>query len=306
MISDAFALGIDMGGTKIATGLVSTDGRLVAKTKGPNKKKSPDTIFQCLLSQIDQVMEMARVCSKDITGIGFSIPAVIERDKGIINWAPNIPALNGFPLRDVLEEKTRLPVFLGFDGHMAALGEHWVGVGKDVRNLILLIIGTGVGGAIIADGKLILGSTGQAGAFGWMIHGEAHPRTSKLGWLEGQTAGPWILELARSKGQFSSTEEVFAGAASGSKIAQQVIDHVGQLLGLTVSSLVSALDTELVVLTGGVGSNGRLLIPTITDYVKQYSQPYIADNVSIKISELGAEAAILGAAKVVFDAKVFS
>lgn len=299
---NALALGIDMGGTKIATGLVSADGSLLAKTKGLNKKDSAETILDCIMNQVDQVIETLEYQMSSVRGVGFSIPAVIDRDRGIIKWAPNIPALNNFPLRDVLEKRLRLPVYLGFDGHMAALGEHWVGVGKDVRNMILLIIGTGVGGAIIADGRLIFGSTGQAGAFGWMVHGEAHPKSFKLGWLEGQTAGPWILELAQSKGHFSTTEEVFAEAALGNKTAQEVIRHVGELLGRALSSLVSALDTELVVLTGGVGSKGQLLVPVITDCIKKYSQPYIADRVSVKVSQLGAEAAILGAAKVVFDA----
>jgi glucokinase len=302
MKPSTFALGIDMGGTKVATGLVSKDGRIVAETFGANRKDSPQTILECLSAQIDQVIEKIGISSADIAGIGLSIPAVMDRDEGAIEWAPNIPALNGFPLRDALQECIGLPVYLGFDGHLAALGEHWVGAGKYVQNMILLIIGTGVGGAIVADGRLIIGSTGLAGAFGWMVHGHEHHRQRELGWLEGQTAGPWILELANTRGQFATTAEVFACAAAGNLAAIEVIEHVGRLLGMAISSLVSALDTELVVLTGGVGSNGELLIPIISQYVREYSQPYIAKKASVIVSELGADAAIVGAAKLAFDA----
>jgi glucokinase len=301
-----FAVAVDIGGTKIAAGAVASDGRLAHRTAVPTPPGDSHALLDAVVSLVRGVCAAA---GGRPAGVGVAVAGAVDPDRGEVHYAPNIPALHEFPLRRLLAEAVGHPVLVGFDGHLAALGEHWVGAGRGCRNMVLLTVGTGIGGGLILDGRLYRGSDNLAGAAGWMIAdpaalGAAGSRS--VGNLESVSAGPAIAAGHRQAGNGAggpppaSAEDVLAAARAGDQHAQAVLSDAGRFLAHAVTGIVSLLNPEKVIIGGGLGSTGIFLAP-VRAAVTAFAQPTSRHRVLIETAALGPDAALAGAARALFE-----
>jgi glucokinase len=299
-----FAIAVDIGGTKIAAGGVTRDGRLAHGAAVPTPRDDPQALLDAVVSLIRGVREAA---SGRPAGIGVAVAGAVDPDSGEVHYAPNIPALRACPLRRLLSDAIGLPVLVGFDGHLTALGEHRAGAGRGARNMVLLTVGTGIGGGLILDGRLYRGSDNLAGAAGWMIAdpaalGAAGSRS--LGNLESVAAGPAIAAAHRpldgDRVCDLSAEDVLAAARTGDQQAQAVLSEASGFLAHAVTGMVSLLNPDKVIIGGGLGSTGVFLAP-VRAAVAAFGQPTSRRRVMIETAALGADAALVGAACALFE-----
>jgi glucokinase len=229
-------------------------------------------------------------------------------------WAPNLPGWKRVPLKRLLERALARPVFVEGDRNMQALAEAWLGGGRGARNLVFLTVGTGIGAGIIADGRLIPGARGAAGAAGWLVT-ESRWRTAfgRVGCLEFLSAGPAVArtaaralrknpsslvkKLARTQRGTITAEIVAAAGRHGDATARRVLEEVGASLGRGVASIICLLNPELVVLGGGLAGAGELIFRPLRRAVLKWGQPLAARQARIVRSRLGEDAGILGAAR---------
>jgi glucokinase len=298
-----FAVAVDIGGTKIAAGAVARDGQVAHRVSVPTPGDDPGALVDAVVSLIGSVREAA---SGRAAGVGVAVAGAVDPDSGDVRYAPNIPGLQEVPLRRLLSEAAGLPVLVGFDGHLTALGEHRAGAGRGCRNMVLLTVGTGIGGGLILDGRLYRGSDNLAGAAGWMIADPATLATAgsrSVGNLESVSAGPAIAAShgrAGDGGGGASAEDVLAAAEAGDRHAQQVLSDAGRFLAHTVTGIVSLLNPEKVIIGGGLGSTGIFLAP-VREAVAAFAQPTSGHRVVIETAALGPDAALIGAACALFE-----
>jgi len=299
----AFAVGVDVGATKIAAGAVATNGRLAGSVCVPTPRSDARALLDAVVSLVRGVCEAA---GGHPAGVGVAVAGAVDPARGDVHYAPNIPALHEFPLRRLLSEAVGLPVLVGFDGHLTALGEHRMGAGRGCRNMVLLTVGTGIGGGLILDGRLYRGSDNLAGAAGWMV---ADPATvdaagsRSVGNLENVSAGPAIAAVHRPAGigdGHTSAEDVLAAARAGDQDAQEVLSEASRFLGHAVTGIVSLLNPEKVIIGGGLGSTGIFLAP-VRAAVAAFAQPTSGRRVVIETAALGPDAALVGAACALFE-----
>lgn len=307
MTTEYVAVAVDIGGTKVSAGLVDGDGKLLYRTAMPTDPSRLDDLTDRVLALIDDVIDQAK---QEIAGVGIGIAAAVDPAAGHVLWAPNIPGWVDIPLGRIVHEATGLPANVGFDGHFAALGEHWVGGGRGVRNMVLVIIGTGVGGGLILDGRLYHGAQNLAGAVGWMI---AQPNTldtelsRSFGNVESLVSGPAIVRSAeQSRGDDAqhtepvTSESVVQCALNGDAVSQDILRRAGDCLGRAVAGIVSLLNPELVLLGGGVGSTG-VYLDAVREAVDSFAQPVSRSGVRVEQALLGNDAGLIGAARAVFQ-----
>jgi glucokinase len=297
-----FAAAVDIGGTKIAAGAVARNGQLAHRTAVPTPGDDPHALLDAVVGLIRGVCQAA---GGRPAGVGVAVAGAVDPDRGQVHYAPNIPALHECPLRELLSEAVGLPVLIGFDGHLSALGEYWAGAGRGTRNMVLLTVGTGIGGGLILDGRLYRGSDNLAGAAGWMIADPAAlgaPGSRSVGNLESVSAGPAIAAAHRSAGQGggASAEDVLAAARAGDQRAQAVLGDAGRFLAHAVTGMVSLLNPDKVIIGGGLGSTGIFLDP-VRAAVAGFAQPTSRRRVIIETAALGPDAALVGAAHALFE-----
>ncbi|MBE3599293.1 MAG: ROK family protein [Limnochordaceae bacterium] len=294
-------IAVDVGGTQLRAARVTCDGRVVERAALP--VSAPDDGAALTRQLLDLVRPLL---VPDAGAVGVGLPAVIDRKSGRVEWAPHLPGWNGTPLAGALAEELEMPVVLEYDGHAAALGEHWVGAGRGVEDMVCLVVGTGVGGGIIAGGRLIRGHTNLAGATGWMgvpTRADVHdPELSGMGVLEGLIAGPGIERAAaRRIGCPIPSKEVFDKAAAGDPDCGAIVRDALEHLSWGLINVVSMLDPALVLLGGSVGLRLGAYAADLEATVRKFAQPWSARRVRIAPAGLGGDAGLLGAARSALD-----
>ena len=294
MAASPHAIGIDVGATKVAAGLVDTSGRVRERIQEPLTSQGG-------VAAVRQVVRLAeRLALRTApVGIGVAVPAVVDGLGREVVWAPNIRGWRHVGLADAVEQQLRVPVRLEYDGHAAVLGEQWIGAGRGIARMVMLVVGTGIGGGMVLDGRLYRGADGLAGAAGWLTSGacRVEPRQATL---ELAAAGPALARRGRAVD--GRAESVFAAEVAGDAEARQTIDATADRLGMAVADIVSLLNPDLVVLGGGMcsGVASTRLLPRIRQVVRKCSQPFAARRVRVVCSRLGVDAGLIGAARAVF------
>ena len=316
-MAPSYILAADIGGTKTATAVISSTGEILQISKAPTDLSGPPALIDQITTMLQAAHMRAGVNIADVLGLGVGIPAVIDADHKVIVWAPNLPGWENFPLHDELAARLNLPVRIEYDGHTAVLGEWWLGAGQGYQNVVFVIVGTGIGGGMILDGRLYRGASQLAGAAGWFVLGTqrmSDKYARGLGHWESLAAGPGIARLAAEKLRRSSKPSilrdqgldsydeltariVFDAARQGDTLACDVVRHIGEILGVGIANIVSLMNPEVVIVGGGVGVQSDLLINRIRDVVLYNAQPISAKAVQIVPSQLGENAGLLGAAK---------
>jgi glucokinase len=310
-IGNKDVIAVDLGGTKVIVALVSVSGVIRYRIQEPTCQEGGDLGIQQIIRMVRSLFEQNKLDAADIAGMCIGLPAVLEKDTDFVIWGPNLNGWKNIDAVALFEEALGLAVFLEYDGHTAALGEWWQGAGRGYSSMVDIIIGTGVGGGIILDGKLVRGRNRLAGAAGWFaITDNCHSQredSKKNGHWESMVAGPGIRQrtldalpafpqsLLHHYEDFSA-KEVFA-LFHQDALAKKIVEETAELMGLGLANIVSILNPEIIVLGGSIGQHqGDLLLPLIGSVVKAWAQPISAEDIVFVSSKLGSDAGIYGAA----------
>ncbi len=307
-------LAVDLGGTKIITAIVSGDGQVLARERSltlANEGLPP--VINRLLLAIAHLLDSRNMKPSGLDSISIAAAGGIDIVKGLVTSSPNLPGWHDVPLREIVGNKYHVDTFLLNDASAAALGEHRFGAGRGVKNLVLLTVGTGIGGGIIIDGKLYNGSSGSAGEIGHMTIDVNGPRDTcgNTGCLEALVSGPVMERQAKERinqGERSSlvemvgkieditAEDIGAAARAGDPLSLDIIGGAATYLGVGMVNLVNIFNPELIIVGGGAAKLGDLLLEPARKVVQERAFRISSQAVRIVTAELGNEAGILGAA----------
>ena len=304
-----YALGVDVGGTKIAAGVVTSDGRILHKTTAPTPR-DPDHVVQHILAVITDL----RRHYPDVAAVGVGAAGMVDWPSGHIRWAPN-NSYSDLPLQQLLAEGSGLPATVENDANAAAWAEAAVGAGAGLGNVIALTIGTGVGAGIILNGELQRGETGIAGEAGHIIInpvGGEPCGCGATGCLEAMASGTALGRagrraaaadpagrLAQLAGTAASVtgETVYQAALAGDPTARHLFDQLGYWLGAGIASLVNLFDPQLVILGGGLVTTGDLLLtPAHASFERFVFARTHRELPALALAQMGTDAGLIGAA----------
>jgi glucokinase len=313
-MSASDVIAIDLGGTKVAAGLVAPNGAVVRRAVEPTDVTSEDTV----LAQLERII--ATLADGGFAALGVGVPSTIDQRSGMAVTSVNIP-LAGVDLRERLHELFDVPVTIENDGNAAAVAEHRLGAARGARHVVMLTLGTGVGGGLILENHLYRGAVGAAGELGHItIDLDGPPCQGACpgrGHLEALASGLAADGLADRAAAERPDGDLGRAAAAGRKVdshllvelaaagpgdARDVLDHVGFHLGVGIADFVNVFNPELVVIGGGFAEAGELLLDSARKVVAEGALPPAKDEVRIVMAELGSDAGLIGAALVAFDA----
>ena len=289
-------LGIDFGGTKTSLALVDQDGRILARAERASHDGGRPLPWDALASWASDALRSAGLAWPELDGVGAIVPGIYDPQSGRA-WAPNLWGRDEVELRAALAPRLGAPLTIDSDRSGYVLGESWLGAARGARDVVFLAVGTGIGAGILADGRVLRGAHGVAGAVGWLATGrDLGPRHGELGCFEAEAAGP---ALAR-RGGAASAEAVVAAARAGDPAARRAVSETVEVLAMGIASLISVLNPELVVLGGGVMQAQDLFLEPIRAAVPRWAQPTAARQCRIVATALGPDAGVLGAARLAF------
>ncbi|PWC05367.1 ROK family protein [Agromyces badenianii] len=302
------AIGVDLGGTKTAVGLVTEGGVVLARASAPTPASNgPGAVLDTVVSLARAVIGGAEV-DTIVSGCGVGAAGVIDSELGVVTSATDsLPGWAGTRVRDVLAAELELPVAVVNDVHAHALGEALHGAGAGSGTVLMIAAGTGVGGALVVDGRVHAGRRGVSGHFGHVssIEADGRPCTcGGAGHLEAVASGPAMCAVYRERsGDPTVTDgrEVVRRAEAGDPHGQASVALAGRALGRTIGGLVNALDPDVVIVGGGLAAAGELWWAALRDGVDSERMALLADT-PIVGAALGADAAIVGAAALVIQA----
>ena len=280
-------LAIDLGGTKLATAVVSEGGEILAFRKDTVRKSSPEDTIEQIASEAEAVV---RECGVPVAGAGLIVPGIADPKRGA--WAPNLWGDADVALAAPLGRRIGVPLTVESDRTGYVIGEHWLGISRGCSDVLFVAVGTGIGVGILAGGEVVRGVGGAAGAAGWMmLRGEGS------GCWESEASGPAI---ARAAGR-GSAEEVIAAAAAGDDKCCGILSNAAGVLGMGVANLVSLFNPEMVVLGGGLMQAADVFLEPIRDGVRKWGNPRAVRQVRIELSVLGDKAGLFGAARLALN-----
>lgn len=295
-----------MGGTNLRAAAVSSDGKLLEKISGRTELSAGrEAVVDDMVHSILSLRQKLGDCR--LAGVGIGVPGFILMEKGYIVGSNNLPQFENYPVRDEIEKRLGTPVILENDANAAAMGEKWIGAGKDVDDLVLLTLGTGIGGGIIADGRILHGYLGMAGEIGHMtvaINGNPCG-CGNTGCLEKHASATAIGGMGRmlSLGENVTSAEVFNLATAGNERAKMIFRHVGAALGVALANLVNIFNFPLYLLSGGPLPAWDFFAPAMFDEVERRSFTFRNAKTRIEKATLGNEAGLYGAAYLPFQAQ---
>ena len=304
-----YKFGVDVGGTTVKIGLFSGDGKLEEKYEiATDKSDQGAHIIEHIVAKLDEIIAEKSYGILDCMGVGIGLPGPVDR--GMILGCVNL----GWGIFSIVEEFSKafhnVPVYAGNDANTAALGEYVAGAGKGMKNMMMITLGTGVGGGIIIDGRILEGANGGAGEIG---HIPVNPQEQdicgcgKKGCLEQYASATGIVRVAeklrKENGNTAlpagcTAKQVFDCAKEGDELAMQAVEELGRYLGLALASCACVLNPEGIVIGGGVSRAGKILL----DVTEKNFQTYVfkpCRNVKFCLAELGNDAGIYGAAAMV-------
>jgi glucokinase len=294
-------IGVDVGGTKILAAVVSRDGLLGARIERPTEVGSE----AALLAQLDELVEELRGGAPEVAALGFGIPSRIDQVEGRAVASVNVP-LQGTDFREQMRERHRLPVAIDNDANAAAIAEWQAGAARGAANVVMLTLGTGVGGGLILGGRPYRGATGSGAELGHVVvelDGVAC-RCGGRGHLESYATGLVAGELARERfGQESGARDLVTRAEAGDPDAVALLASIGRHLGAALATLVNALEPELIVIGGGFGkAAAEFLLTPAREVLRRDGLEPGRDTVRLVLAELGTAAGVIGAGMIAFEA----
>jgi glucokinase len=302
-----YTIGVDLGGTNLRAAAIHRTGKVLQKIEGATQLSAGrDSVVSDIVASI--VKLRAALGVEHLVGIGIGIPGFIIMEKGLVTDSPNLPGFQNFAIRDEIERLLQSPVLLENDANAAALGEKWMGAGRDVDDLVLLTLGTGIGGGVICNGRVLHGFVGMAGELGHMtvVPGGNPCGCGNNGCLEKHASATAISTMARMMGlgEHLTAKEVFELAIAGDQKARVVFERMGIALGLGLANLVNIFNFPLYLLSGGVLPAWDLFAPAMFNELKRRSVVFRSTNTRVERATLGNEAGLFGAAYLPFQARI--
>lgn len=305
----ATIVGVDLGGTKIATALLTTDGDVLARVRlDTSSEEGPEAVIRRMCQSVKDVKK-----EHDILGIGVATPGPLDSEKGVVLHSPNLAGWKNVPLRDELHERLQAEVKVENDANAAAWGEYVFGAGRGTRHMVYITISTGIGSGLVLDGELFTGSCSFAGELGHMLIDPNGPRCGcgNIGcWeacasgtaigryaREAAAAGPTkIAQLAAEEGAPISAKHVFAAVRQGDQAAKEIFDKTIHYLGIGLANTIHAYNPERIVIGGGVSNAGNLLFDAIREKTETLVMPAYRGTYRIVPAELSNDVGSIGAA----------
>jgi|SRR5579872_456413 len=303
----SYSIGIDLGGTNLRAAAIDKDGKMLEKISGNTPVASgPRPVVDDMAQSVEKLRE--KFGRDDLVGIGAGVPGNIDMAKGVIVGWGNMPIFNGYAMRDELSKRLGTKVILENDANAAALGEQWMGAGRGVDDLVLLTLGTGIGGGIIVDGRILHGQIGMAGEIGHMtISPNGNPcGCGNRGCLEKHASATAVSAMARllGLGHDLTAQQVYDlarlnGETSNDR-AREIFKVMGEALGIALASLVNIFNFPLYLLGGGVVAAWEFFAPAMLGEVERRSFTYRSTlktmPTRIEAAKLGGDAGLFGAA----------
>jgi len=312
-----YSVGVDFGGTNIVSAIVNYQGKIVNRLKVQTlAERGKEATIKRIIETIHKNITQSSVAPGDIIGIGIGAPGPLDVEKGIINFAPNLPGWRDVPLRKILEDEFNMKIILENDGNAAAWGERCFGIGRGIDNLVCFTLGTGIGGGIIIDGKIYHGNNYSAAELGHMTLNKDGPHCNcgNYGCLEAYSSATGIKNRIKNRIKegikskflnFNSDEEllkslrlklIFETARKGDILTESVVEEAISYLGIAIANIANILNPEMVVLVGGITNEGNKLLVSLRREVKKRAFYSNYKSLRIVIGKLGGEAGVLGAA----------
>lgn len=304
-----YCFGVDLGGTTVKMGFFQADGEVLDKWEIETRTENQgENILPDIAAAIHAKLAERGVCREDVVGIGMGIPAPVNKE-GVVNGSANI----GWGYKEVkceLEELTGITSVIGNDANVAALGEMWKGGGQGYKNLVVVTLGTGVGGGVIVDGEILVGTNGAAGEIGHICvdYNETDKcGCGKTGCLEQYASATGVVRLAKRRLEGNTDEtvlnmdsisakDVFDAVKAGDKVAIEIAEEFGRYLGYGLATVSAVVDPDIFVIGGGVSRAGKILFGFVEGpYLERAF--FAQKEVKFALAELGNDAGIYGAAK---------
>jgi glucokinase len=320
-MSSGLCIGVDIGGTHMRAALVDVSGKIVLRRKTSTGAWSdPRETCGKLIDQCRSLLEAAARESRKVEAVCLGVAGKIDYERGCVTFSPNLPHIGGYPLLSEVERDLGIPVVIENDANVFGVGESWRGAGRGIANWIGLTLGTGVGGCLILGERLWRGDgLGFAGEIGHMVvhsggltcacglHGclEAYASASalvngvKVAHLRGEHLAPVLNDLCVS-GKLDA-EAVYNCARAGAQPALGLIDRMGETLGLALANLFTVLGIRHAIIGGGVGAAWDLFIGPLRESLAKHSSMLLPDQAIVRRSELGDDAALIGAARLAWQ-----
>ena len=317
--SKPYALGIDVGGTKIAAGLVNRAGQILYRyTTRAHSEKEPNFVIEAIEQAYRQIIAKSQVAPSDIEAVGLGFPGNTNGPAGLVLVCSNLPAWDHVPLRDIVAARLGLPVVLDNDTNLCAVGEHRYGAGRGSQNMCYVTFSTGYGIGIIINNQLYVGHTGTAGELGHVVIEIGGPPCTcgKNGCVMAYASGIGLSRMAYDcikagahtllrdltpvGGQRITGEAIAQAAQQGDAVACEILHKAGYYSGVGLSMVVQILNPEVIVLGGGLTHIGAMVMEPALDAMHEHTQPELWDSVRIVPWQLGDDLGIIGAAAKVF------
>jgi len=286
-MSKRLAIGVDLGGTNLRVALVTKDGEIIRKVKEPVSGGVIDLTIRLTKGFVNE----------EIAGIGLGVAGLIDRENSKVFISPNLPAVEGVSLVNSIKEKFRVPVFIENDANAAAFGEKWIGIGKEFSNFVLFTLGTGIGGGIIHDKKLLK----VAAEIGHItIHADGKKcHCGNSGCLESYASARALLSNVISALE-SGRESILKGL-DGDILAREMLKDAGKNLGIGIANIINVMSPEAIVLAGGLTGAWDIYIQEAIREASKRSFKELFNKVKIIPSLLGDDAGVIGSAGIVFE-----
>lgn len=310
-----YVFGIDVGGTSVKCGMFQTDGTLLEKWEIPTRTENGGSeILPDIAKSVKAKMAEKGIAADDVAGVGIDVPGPVN-DKGELSIAVNLNWGYKNIVKELSDELGGMAVKAANDANAAALGEMWAGGGKGSKNLVMVTLGTGVGGGIIVDGKMVAGANGAGGEIGHLNVCEDESEACNCGQhgcLEQYASATGVVRMAKRK-LAKTTEEtslrkfedltakdVFDEAKAGDKVALEIVDEVCEILGKALGKIACVVNPEVFVIGGGVSKAGQILIDTIKKYYVPNTFSSCKD-ARFELASLGNDAGMYGCMCLVLD-----
>lgn len=322
MPEDSPVLAVDIGGTKIVAAIISSKAQVVAKECHLTLAgEGVEAVTNRVLSAIEHLLSKNNISLSQLDSISIAAAGAIDSDKGLVTSSPNLPGWSDIPLRDIVAKRFGVSTYLLNDASAAALGEHRLGAGRGVNNLVYLTVSTGIGAGIIINGELYLGTSGSAGEIGHMVIDVNGPECScgNFGCLEVLASGTAIAaeairrlrdgesstltDMAAAKIENITAREVGLAAQSGDRLASEVILRAAAYLGVGMVNVANIFNPEVIIIGGGVAKMGDILLNPVKKLVSERAFKLASQAVRIVPARLGDDAGVVGAAVFAMEQK---
>jgi glucokinase len=294
-----YSIGLDLGGTNLRAAGVTRDGKMLDSVSGKTAYSAGrEAIVGEMVDAIAALRE--RMGAAGLAGIGVAVPGFILLEQGVIRNSNNLASLEDFPFRDELSRRLGTQVILENDANAAALGEKWIGAGRGVDDLVLLTLGTGIGGGVVSNGKVIHGFLGMAGELGHItVVPNGNPcGCGNRGCVEKHASATAVTAMAKllGLGDGLTAKQVYDLALAGSEKAGSIFVSMGEALGIVLAMLVNTFNFPLYLLSGGVLGAWDLFAPAMLEETRRRSFTFRTTDTRIEKAALGNEAGLYGAA----------